>query len=86
MIPISTVITSSGQCLAKPIRGPRGSWWMRHPSGAFHALRRRCPGHRPFKEQVCLPEGRYVLGVGEIRIVVEVTPLDTSMVSIRAGT
>jgi hypothetical protein len=78
MTPISTVITSSGQCLATPIRGPRGSWWLRHPSGAFHNLRRRCPGHQPFSAQVRLPEGQYVLGVGEIRIAVNVTPLGTS--------
>jgi hypothetical protein len=86
MIPIATVITSSGQCLSKPIRGPRGSWWLRHPSGAFHLLSRRCPGHQPFSEQVRLPEGRYVLGVGGIRIVVDVTPRCTTTVSIRAGT
>jgi hypothetical protein len=78
MTPIATVITSSGQCLARPIRGSLGSWWLRHPSGAFHALRHRCPGHQPFSEQVRLPEGRYLLGVGEIRIVVDVTPLGTS--------
>ncbi|HWZ89125.1 MAG TPA: hypothetical protein VNW92_09755, partial [Polyangiaceae bacterium] len=78
MTPIATVITSSGLCLPRPVRGPRGSWWLRHPSGAFHALRRRCPGHQPFEEQVRLPVGQYVLGVGEIRIAVLVTPLGTS--------
>jgi hypothetical protein len=78
MTPIATVITSAGLCLPKPIRGPRGSWWLRHASGAFHALRRRCPGHQPFSEQVRLPEGQYVLGVGEIRIAVHVTPFGSS--------
>jgi hypothetical protein len=82
MTPIETVITSSGQCLATPVRGPSGSWWLRHPSGAFHNLRHRCPGHQPFSAQVRLPEGQYVLGVGEIRIAVRVTPLGTSTRSV----
>ena len=78
MTPIATVITSAGQCLTKAVRGPGGSWWLRHPSGAFHNLRRRCPGHQPFSEQVRLPEGQYLLGVGEIRIAVHVTALGAS--------
>ncbi|MEO7032872.1 MAG: hypothetical protein ABI548_03490 [Polyangiaceae bacterium] len=78
MTPIAATITSAGECLPKPISGPRGRWWLKHSSGAFHALRRRCPGHKPFSEQVRIPEGRYVLGVGEIRIAVHVTPLGTS--------
>jgi len=82
MIPISTTITSGGHCLVKPIRGPRGSWWLRHASGTFHLLRRRCPGHQPFREQVRLPEGQYVLGVGELRFVVDVTPVGTSTRSV----
>jgi len=77
MTPIATVITSAGQCLAKPVRGPRGSWWLRHASGAFHNLQRRWPGHEPFSAQVRLPAGRYVLGVGEIRINVQVSALGT---------
>ncbi len=79
MTPIETVITSSGLCLPRPVRGPRGSWWLRHPSGAFHNLRQRHAGNQPFRAQVRLPEGQYVLGVGEIRIAVDVTPLGTSI-------
>ena len=82
MTPISTTITSGGHCLVKPIRGPRGSWWLRHASGTFHLLRRRCPGHQPFCEQVRLPEGQYVLGVGELRFVVNVTSAGTSTRSV----
>jgi len=82
MTPIETVITSSGLCLPKAVRGPSGSWWLRHPTGAFHNLRGRCPGHQPFSAQVRLPEGQYVLGVGEIRIAVRVTPFGTSTKSI----
>jgi len=78
MTPIDTVITSSGQCLPKAVGGPCGRWWLRHPSGAFHNLRRRYAGNRPFSAQVRLPEGQYILGVGEIRIAVRVTPLGTS--------
>jgi hypothetical protein len=77
MIPIETVITSAGQCLPKPVRGPHGRWWLRHPSGAFHNLRRHHAGNQPFRAQVRLPEGQYVLGVGEIRIAVSVTPIGT---------
>ena len=82
MTPIETVITSSGLCLPRPVRGPSGAWWLRHPSGAFHNLRGRCPGHKPFSAQVRLPEGQYVLGVGEIRIAVDVTAVGTSARSI----
>ena len=82
MTPIETVITSSGLCLPRPVRGPSGAWWLRHPSGAFHNLRGRCPGHKPFSAQVRLPEGQYVLGVGELRIAVRVTPLGTSTRSV----
>jgi hypothetical protein len=78
MTPIATVITSFGQCLPKAVRGPHGRWWLRHQSGAFHNLRRRHAGNQPFSAQVQLPEGQYVLGVGEIRIAVRVTPLGTS--------
>ena len=80
---ITATVTSSDVCLKKPLRGARGSWWLQHPSGAFHHLRGRSPGHRPFTAEVCLPEGRYVLGAGEIRIVVEVTAHGTSTLSIR---
>jgi hypothetical protein len=80
---ITATVTSSGHCLAKPVRGPRGAWWLRHPSGVFHTLRRRAPGHRPFSAQVCLPEGRYLLGVGEIRIVVHVTERGAATLSVR---
>jgi hypothetical protein len=80
---IATTVTSSGLCLKKPLRGARGRWWLRHPSGAFHYLARRAPGHRPFSAEVRLPEGRYVLGAGEIRIVVEVTVRGAATVSIR---
>ena len=82
MTPIETVITSSGLCLPRPIRGPRGVVVAASPSGAFHNLRGRCPGHKPFSAQVRLPEGQYVLGVGEIRIAVHVTPLGTSTKSV----
>jgi hypothetical protein len=85
MTPIETVITSSGLCLARPARGPQGRWWLRHPSGAFHNLR-RSPGHQPFKAQVRLPEGNYLLGVGDIRIAVHVTALGTSIRSMDPGT
>jgi hypothetical protein len=80
--PIETVITSSGECLSKPVRGPGGRWWLRHASGAFHNLRRRYAGNLPFSAQVRLPEGQYLLGVGEIRIAVRVTPLGTSTRSV----
>ena len=83
MTPISTIVTSAGQCLERPLRGPRGSWWLRHASGTFHLLRRRLPGHRPFNERVCLPEGRYLLGVGDIRLIVQVTANGAS--TVRAG-
>jgi hypothetical protein len=83
MTPIATVITSSGLCLPKAVRDPRGYWWLRHPSGAFHNLRWRHAGNEPFSEQVRLPEGQHVLGVGEIRIAIRVTPFGASTKSVQ---
>jgi hypothetical protein len=78
MIAITTVMTSEGRCLPKPLRGPQGRWWLRHASGVFHYLARTHPGHRPFSEQVSLPAGRYTLGVGDLRLAVEVSAQGTS--------
>jgi hypothetical protein len=75
---VPVVVTSGTLCLPKPMRGARGAWWLRHPSGGFHQFSARQPGHRPLRCELRLPQGRYTLGVGELRVHVEVRAADVA--------
>ncbi len=59
-----TMLSPAGYRRAGGRRAGAAHWWLRHASGAFHALRERVAGHRRFCQTVSLPAGSYVLGTG----------------------
>ncbi len=82
--PIAVTIDSGPTCLSPAAyrraggrRAGAAHWWLRHPSGTFHALGERVRGDRRFRMEVRVPPGTFVLGTGkgldEIRLRVIVT-------------